>query len=211
MDTPTRTDPPYVPIRSTRWPVRKTPRWVLLPGALIVVGAVLVALVHKPTKAEQASDLTAVMTAMTKDVQSCAGGVSESLSALHQVNAGANTAQNIQATIKIARYGAANCSPANNQLIGDLTQYQVHESLAAYHLERAVNGLVDWCFPYAQRVQNDIANELSTHDAALRQQYAAALRRDTRDLNHERATVDRILMAAVNATGAKPDLPHLPG
>jgi hypothetical protein len=187
------------------------PRWLLLAGALIVVGAVLVALVHKPTKAEQASDLTAVMTTMTKDVQSCAGGVSESFSALHQINSGANSSQNIKDTIKIARYGAANCSPANNQLLADLTQYQVHESLAAYHLDAAVNGLVDWCFPYAQRVQNDVANELGAHNAAKRQQYAAALQRDTQDLNQQRAKVDRILMNAVTATGAKPDLPHLPG
>jgi hypothetical protein len=187
------------------------PRWLLLAGALIVVGAVLVGLAHKPTKSQQADDLEAVLTTMTKDVESCAGGVGESLSALRQVNAGANSSQNIKDGIKIARYGAANCSPANNQLLDDLIQYQVHESLAAYHLERAVNGLVDWCFPYAQRVQNDIANELSAHDAAMRQQYAAALRRDTQDLNHQRAKVDRILMVAVNATGAKPDLPHLPG
>ena len=51
METPTRTDPPYVPIRKTGWAGhQKAPRWLLLAGALIVVGIVLVALVHKPSK-----------------------------------------------------------------------------------------------------------------------------------------------------------------
>jgi hypothetical protein len=148
---------------------------------------------------------------VTSAVQSCAGGVSESLTALHQVSSGANTTANIQDTIKIARYGAYNCSPANNQLLSDLTQYQVTESLAGFHLDPAVNGLVSWCFPYAQRVQNDVANELGAHNAANRQQYAAALRRDTNDLNRQRAEVDRILMNAIKATGAQASPPKLPG
>lgn len=212
MDAPTRTDPPYVPIRTNRWaPHQKAPRWLLLAGALIVVGIVLVALAHKPSRSQQAGDLKGVLSEMTTDIQSCAGGVSESLLALHQVEAGANSAKNVQATIKIARYGARNCSPANNELLGDLTQYQVHESLAGFHLETAVNDLVTWAFPYAQRVQNDVANEVGAQDAAKRQQYAAALRRDTNDLNRQRATIDRILMKAITATGAKVSPPHLPG
>jgi len=212
VETPTRTDPPYVPIRTRRWPVhQKTPRWLLLAAALIVVGIVLVALVHKPSQAQRAGDLKGFLTDMTTDTESCAGGVSESLSALHQINSGANTAQNVKDTIQIARYGAANCSPANNQQLDDLTQYQVTESLARFHLDTAVSGLVTWCFPYAQRVQNDVANELGAHNAAKRQQYAAALQRDTSDLNRERAKIDKNLMRAVEATGAKPDLPKLPG
>src|SRR6185437_418390 len=175
MGAPTRTDPPWVPIRTSRWPVSpKTPRWLLLVGLVILIGAVLVALVHKPTKPQQATDLKAFLHEMTTDVQSCAGGVRESLNALHLVNAGANSSQHIKNTIAIARYGAANCSPANNEQLDDLTQYQVTESLAAYHLSAAVDGLVTWCFPYAQRVQNDVANELGAQTAAHRQQYAAA-------------------------------------
>src|SRR6202030_3727506 len=80
VDAPTRTDPPYVPIRTNRWaPHQKAPRWLLLAGALIVVGAVLVALVHKPTHTQQAGDLKGFLTDMRTDIQSCAGGVHESL------------------------------------------------------------------------------------------------------------------------------------
>jgi len=212
VDVPTRTDPPYVPIRTSRWaPHQKTPRWLLLAGALIVVGIVLVALVHKPSHAQQAGDLKGFLADVNTDIESCAGGVRESFQALHGVQAGADSAKNVQDTIKIARYGASNCSPANNELLDDLTQYQVTESLAGYHLDTAVNDVVTWAFPYAQRVQNDVANELGAQDVAKRQQYAAALRRDTNDLNRQRAAIDRIVMKAITATGAKASPPNLPG
>ena len=212
MDVPTRTDPPYVPIRTSGWsPHQKTPRWLLLAGAVIVVGIVLVALVHKPSHAQQAGDLKGFLTDVNTDIESCSGGVRESFQALHRVQAGANSAKNVQDTIQIARYGASNCSPANNEQLDDLTQYQVTESLAGYHLDTAVNDVVTWAFPYAQRVQNDVANELGAQDAAKRQQYAAALRRDTNDLNRQRAAIDRILVKAITATGAKASPPNLAG
>jgi hypothetical protein len=212
VDVPTRTDPPYVPIRTSRWaPHQKTPRWLLLAGVLIVVGIVLVALVHKPSHAQQAGDLKGFLTDVNTDIESCSGGVRESFQALHRVQAGANSARNVQDTIQIARYGASNCSPANNEQLDDLTQYQVTESLAGYHLDTAVNDVVTWAFPYAQRVQNDVANELGARDAAKRQQYAAALQRDTNDLNRQRAAIDRILIKAITGTGAKASPPNLAG
>jgi len=212
VEAPTRTDPPYVPIRTNRWaPHRKAPRWLLLAGALIVVGIVLVALVHRPSHTQRASDLKGFLADVNTDIESCSGGVGESLNALHLINAGANSARNVQDTIKIARYGANNCSPANNEQLDDLTQYQVTESLAGFHLDTAVNDVITWAFPYAQRVQNDVANELGSHDAAKRQQYAEALRRDTSDLNRQRAVIDKIIMRAITATGVKASPPHLAG
>jgi len=215
VETPTRTDPPYVPIRKTGWaPHSRAPRWLLVAGALIVAGIVLVALVHKPSKSEQAGDLKGFLTDMRTDTESCAAGVGESLTALHQIHSGGSAAQNTTDTIQIARYGASNCSPANNMQLDDLTGYQVTESLAAFHLPTAVNDLVTWCFPYAQRVQNDVANLAGAPTAASRATYAAALQRDTRDLNRERAAIDKILQNAVSttgATGAQARLPSLPG
>jgi len=52
---------------------------------------------------------------------------------------------------------------------------------------------------------------MGAHSAAKRQQYAAALQRDTADLNRQRATIDKILMKAITATGAKASPPHLAG
>ena len=216
METPTRTDPPSVPIRKTGWAgQRKAPRWLLLAGLAIVVGAVLVALVHKPSKAEQASDLKAFLTEMRTDTQSCAAGVSESLTALHQIHSGGSVSQNTADTIKIARYGASQaCTPASHEQLDDLTGYQVTESLAAYHLATVVNDLVTWCFPFAQRVQNDVANLAGAHTTANRVMYTAALRRDTADLNRVRARIDTTLQHAITATGAtgpQARLPNLPG
>jgi Tfp pilus assembly protein PilN len=212
VETPTRTDPPYVPIRHTRWPAQKTPRWLLLAGVLVLAGVVLVGLVHRPSQAQRAGDLKGFLTDMNTDIESCAGGVGESLTALHQINSGAAaSAQDTQDAIKIARYGASNCSPANNELLDDLTQYQVTESLARFHLDNAVSGLVIWAALYAQKVQNDVANVLSAPTAGARTQANAALTRDTRDLDAQRAKVDKIMMNAVRATSAHANLPNLPG
>jgi cell division septum initiation protein DivIVA len=212
MEAPPRTDPPYVPIRHTPWPKQKTPRWLMLAGLVVLLGAVLVGLAHRPSQAQRAGDLRGFLTDVNTDIESCAGGVRESLTALHEINAGeGKSTQNIQDTIQIAQYGASNCSPANNEQLDDLTQYQVTESLAGFHLGNAVNGLVTWAFPDAQRVQNDVAAVLSADGATARARANAALARDTRDLNAERAKVDKIMMNAVRATSAQAKLPDLPG
>ena len=212
METPTRTDPPYVPIRHTRWPTQRTPRWLLLAGLVVLVGVVLVSLVHRPSQAQRAGDVRQFLTDMNTDIESCAGGVRESLAALYAIKPGTgSTAQDTQDTIKIAQYGASNCLPANNELLDDLTQYQVTESLAGFHLDNAVTGLLTWAFPDAQRVQTDVANMLSAPNATARAQASAALTRDTRDLDAQRAKVDKIMMNAVRATSAQAKLPDLPG
>jgi hypothetical protein len=93
------TDPPYVPIRHSGWATRRTPRWVLLAIAVLVVGAVLVALAHKPSHAQRASDLRGFLTDVNTDIESCAGGVGESLSAMHQ----SRTSAEVQDTISEQR------------------------------------------------------------------------------------------------------------
>jgi hypothetical protein len=209
VETPTRTDPPYVPIRHTLWPTQKTPRWLLLAGVVVLAGAVLVGLAHHPSQSQRAGDVKQFLTDMNADIESCAGGVSESFTVLNAIDAG--TSHDTATAIKVARYGAANCSPANNELLANLTQYQVTESLSAFHLDTAVNDLVTWAFPNAQRVQNDIANVLSSHDATARAEASAALKNDTRDLDTQRTRVDKIMMNAVTATSANVKLPNLPG
>jgi len=209
VETPTRTDPPYVPIRHTRWPTQRTPRWLLLAGLAVLVGAVLVGLVHRPSQAQRAGDVRQFLTDMNTDIESCAGGVRESFTVLREIDA--KTSHDTATAVKVARYGAANCLPANNELLDDLTQYQVTESLASFHLPTAVDGLVTWAFPYAERVQSDIANVLSATSAPARAQASAALTRDTRDLDAQRAKADKIMMNAVRATSAHANLPDLPG
>jgi hypothetical protein len=209
MQTPTRTDPPHVPLRHSRWPVYRAPWWVYAAGAVVLAGAVLVGLSHHPTQAQRAADMNAFLHDTTTDIQSCAAGVSESLANMHTVEAGA-TQQDTATAISEARYGAQNCSPANNELLVDLTQYQVSESLASFRLDRAVQGLITWAFPDAQRVQADVADILGSHGAA-RAAATSKLQQDLRRLDGQRAYVDKIMMNAVNATSATGKLPVLPG
>ena|SRR5690348_7052071 len=208
MQSPPRADPPYVPIRHTAWPVRRTPRWWFAAGAAIVVAGVLVGIAVHPSKAQRATDLNGFLADMKTDIQSCAGGVSESLIWLRAIDAG--TSHDLGTAIHETTYGAANCSPANNMQLDDLVGYQVPESLSRFHLDRAVNGLVTWAFPDAQRVQSDVTAALQAHGAA-RAAASAKLTADLRILDSQRAYLDRIMMAAIRATGATGRPPQLPG
>jgi hypothetical protein len=208
MHTPARTDPPYVPIRRTRWATRKTPRWLLVAVILFVLAGVAVGIAIHPTQSQRATDMNDFLHDMKTGIQSCAGGVRESLQVLHAINAG--TSQDVKTATHVATYGAANCSPANNELLADLVQYQVHESLARFRLDRAVNGLVTWAFPDAQRVQADVAVILNSQGAA-RPAATAKLQRDLRVLDGQRAYVYGIMNRAIAGTGATGKLPALPG
>src|SRR5262245_35752616 len=164
MQTPARADPPYVPIRHTAWPTRKTPRWLLAAGLLVLVAGVLVGIAVHPSRSQRATDMNDFLAAMKTGIQSCAGGVRESLTALRLIEAG--TSHDVGTAIHIATYGSGNCSPANNMQLDDLVVYQVHESLSSFRLNRVVNGLVDWATPYALRVQADVAGVLRARGAA---------------------------------------------
>jgi len=208
MSTPARADPPHVPLRHGGWPVQKAPRWLLAAGALVLAGAVLTGLAHHPTRSQRAADVNTFLHDMTTDIQSCAGGVRESLTALQAIQSGAE--HDVRTATHIATYGAGNCSPANNELLDDLTLYQVSESLASLGLPRAVDGLVTWAFPDAQRVQDDVAGVLGASRAA-RPAATARLRHDLRTLDAQRAYVNKIMMNAVSATSATGRPPELPG
>jgi hypothetical protein len=208
MQTPPRTDPPYVPIRHVRWPTRKTPRWLIVAGLLVLIAGVLVGVAIHPSRSQRATDLNGFLTDMRTGIESCAGGVGESLTALHAIESG--TSHDVATAIGIATYGANNCSPANSMPLDDLATYQVQESLSQFRLDRAVNGLLTWAFPDAQRVQNDIAAILRVHGPP-RAAATVRLQHDLHVLDAQRSYVDKIMMAAVTATAATGRPPYLPG
>jgi hypothetical protein len=209
VDSPPRSDPPYVPIRHTRWPVRRTPRPLIAAGLVLLVIAVLVGLAHRPSAAQRAADLRGFIHDMNADIESCAGGVGESLTVLHAVQSGAS--HDTQTAIKIARVGAANCSPANNELLADLTQYQVTGSLASFRLARVVSGLVTWASPDAERVQSDVADLLAASSPQARARASAALRQARAKLDVQRSAVDSVIESASAALSAHVAPPRLPG
>jgi len=175
---------------------------------ILIACAVAVGIAVQPTQAQRATDMNGFLHDVTADIESCAGGVRESLTWLNAIEAG--TSNDLKTALGEVSYGAANCSPANNQLLADLVQYQVHESLARFRLDRAVNGLVTWAFPDAQRVQLDVAAALRSRGPA-RAAAAAKLRQDLRRLDGQRAYVYKIMKAAATATSATAKLPYLPG
>jgi len=200
---------PAAVYRPTGWPVLRTPRWMLVAAAALVAGLVLVAIPHRPSPAQRAADLRGMVHDLTIDIQSCAGGVTDSLTALQAIESGAS--HDVKTAVTIADTAAANCSPGNNMQMEDLVQYQVPESLASFHLEAAVNGLVTWSFPLAQVVQSDVASRVTATTPAGVARTSAQLRRDQQALDAQRARIDQLFTSASTSLSAHVAPPSLPG
>jgi hypothetical protein len=181
---------------------------MLAGAAVLVVGLTLVAIPHHPSSAERVADLRGVVNDLNTDIESCAGGVSESLTALQEIQSGAS--HDVKTALNIATFGAANCSPANNMQMDDLVQYQVPESLASFHLDATVNDLVTWGFPDAQRVQTDVAAVLTAATPSAIRIATAQLHHDQKVLDAERATIDATIGAASRSLAADVAPPPLP-
>jgi hypothetical protein len=197
-----------IPTRRSGWPVLRTPRWMLAGAAVLAVGLTLVAIPHHPSTAERVADLRGVVNDLNTDIESCAGGVSESLTALQEIQSGAS--HDVKTALNIATFGAANCSPANNMQMDDLVQYQVPESLASFHLDATVNDLVTWGFPDAQRVQTDVAAVLTAATPSAIRIATAQLHHDQGVLDAERSTIDATINAASRSLAADVAPPPLP-
>ena len=124
---------PSDPIRRTAWPTRRSPRLLWVAGAVVLAIAVALALVHRPSQAERASDLRGFLQDMNTSIESCAGGVSESLTAMQGIESGAS--DDVADGAKVATDGATNCTLAYSMQLDDLTSYQVTQSLASFHLD----------------------------------------------------------------------------
>jgi hypothetical protein len=197
-----------IPTRRSGWPVLRTPRWMLAGGAVLVAGLTLAAIPHHPSTPQRAADLRGAVQTMNTDIESCAGGVSESLTALQQIQSGAS--HDVKTAVGIATLGAANCSPANSMPMDDLVQYQPPGSLASFHLDQTVNDLVTWAFPDAQRVQADVATVLTASTPSAVSAATAQLHRDQRVLDAQRATIDGMINAASKSLSASVAPPALP-
>ena len=197
-----------IPTRRSGWPVLRTPRWMLAGAVVLVAGLTLAAIPHHPSTSERVTDLRGVVQEMNTDIESCAGGVSESLTALREIQSGAS--HDVKTAISIATLGAANCSPANSMPMDDLVQYQPPSSLASFHLDQTVNDLVTWGFPDAQRVQIDVATLLMASTRPTIQAATTALQHDQGVLDVERATIDGMINTASKSLSANVAPPSLP-
>jgi hypothetical protein len=194
--------------RHSGWPALRTPTWMIVAGVVLVVGLVLAAISHRPSSAERAADLRGMVQDLTTDIESCAGGVTDSLTALQAIESG--TSHDVGTAVLIANTAVANCSPANNMQMDDLVQYQVPESLDSFHLDAAVNDLVTWGFPLAQRVQADVGMLVAAKTPAEADAASAQLRHDQRALDAERGAIDKLITSASVALSANVSVPNLP-
>jgi len=192
----------------TGWPVLRTPRWMFAGAAVLVGGLVLAAIPHHPSTAQRVADLRGFVKDVNTDIESCAGGITDSTTALRAIQAG--TSSDVGTAVKIANDAAANCSPANSTPLEDLVQYQVTESLASFHLQDTVNDMVTWAFPLAQRVEVDMGNLAAASTPAAKASATAALRKDQQALDAQRAKIDKAISAASNALSAQVAPPNLP-
>lgn len=201
------TDPPFVPIRSQGWPTRRSPRWAYGIAGLAVLIGVAVGLPHRPTSGERGTDLRNLLTALNTDIESCSGGVGDALRVMNAIQGGSS--HDVTTAVNLATEGAANCSPANNELLDDLTSVQVPESLTSYHLQKAVTGLIDWAAPDAAEVQFDVATVLTDRGQPSEAAAHAKLIRDLRRLRAQRAFVDAMLAPAIKALSPQSTPPKL--
>lgn len=199
--------PPFVPIRGDGWPRRRSPRWAIAAVAVLAVIAVAVGLTHNPTKGERATDLRGLLATLNTDIESCSGGVGDALRVMTAIQAG--TSHDVATAINLAAQGSANCSPANNEQLDDLTGVQVPESLAGYHLQTAVTDLIDWAAPDAARVQSDVATVLTDRGKPGESAAIARLGQDLRKLRTQRAVVDAALAPAIRALSPRSAVPRL--
>jgi hypothetical protein len=207
---PTEPAPPaYVPIRMAAWPTRRVPRWVIGAGAVLLAVAVAVGLSHRPTAGQRAADLRSFLQQLTTDIESCSGGVRESLFVLRQIDTGAS--HDVATALRVARTAAANCSPANNELLAALTAAQPPESLASYRLGNAVKALIDWAAPDAQRVAARAAAVLASRGTPGEPNARAALRAALTTLDAQRGVVYAALRPVIKTLDPTSDPPALYG
>lgn len=193
----------------TGWPVLRTPRWMWAGAAVLVAGLAIAAIPQHPSTAQRAADLQDFVSSVNTDIESCAGGINDSMTALRAIQAG--TSHDVGTAVKIANDASANCSPANNMQMEDLVQYQVHESLASFKLQDTVNDLVTWAFPLAQRVEGDIGTLAAATTPAEKAAATATLHKDQQALDAQRAKIDKAINAASKALSADIAPPSLPG
>ncbi len=208
MDSPTQTQPPFVPLRHKGWASRRTPLWVFAALIVLAGAGVLVSLSVKPSQSQRAADLTGYFGDVNAGIESCAGGMRDSTTAFDKVAAG-DTAE-YSAAVGILAYNAQNCSPANNQPLQDFTSYQVTESLAQFPLDEADNDVVTWAFPDAMNAQQDMLAVLKASTPAARAAAQATLGKALATMNAQRAAIYTIWRDAKASVGATASLPYLP-
>jgi hypothetical protein len=208
VDSPTKTEPPFVPLRHTGWASRRTPLWVFAAIIVLIGGVVVVSLSHKPSSAQRAGDLAGYFNDVNAGVESCAGGARDSMTVFDKVQAGDKA--DLSAAVGILAYNAQNCAPANNEPLSDFANYQVTESLAQFPLDTADNDVITWAFPDAMNAQQDMLAVLQAGTPAERAKDQATLTAALAAMDAQRTKIYDIWRNAEKSVGSSAALPYLP-
>jgi hypothetical protein len=207
MTTPTQTEPPFVPLRHGGWATKRTPLWVFAVLVVVAAGVVVTSLSHKPSPSQRASDLAGYFKDVQGGVGSCAAGLHDSENAYGQLLSGsAALTKNAES---VFTYGASNCTLASNEALSNFGTYQVAQSLASFNFDTADNDILTWSFD-ASAAQTDMLAVLKAGGPAARASAQVTLNAALRQLDDQRAGIDKIWTAAKQATGASAPLPALP-
>ena len=206
MTTPTQTEPPFVPLRHSRWATRRTPLWVFAAIAVAVVGVYLVSLSHRPSSSQRASDLTGYFADVNSGVGSCAAGLRDSMTAYQAIAGGDRT--ELGTGVSIVTYGASNCAVATSEPLADFASYQVTESLDSLRLGTADDDVITWALD-ATTCQQDMLAALRAGTPAARARAEAALTPALAALDAQRAAIDAIWSAAKSSAGVSTAVPNL--
>jgi hypothetical protein len=206
---PVTTDPPHIPLRTAGWPQHRAPRWAIVASVALVGIGVAVGISHRPTTAERGTDLRSFLATLNSDIESCSGGIRDSLYVLRSIDSG--TSHDVKTALNVAEAASANCSPANNELIDDLTAEQPPESLSSYHLQAAITDLINWAAPDAVAVPTDIATVLTDRGKPAEAKARLVLQQALRKLDAQRAVVYGALAPAIRALSPQSSPPTLYG
>jgi len=168
---------------------------------------VLVGLAHRPSTGQRAADLRGFTRDMNADIESCAGGVGESLTALRAIQSGTSHEhpdrhQDRQGRRGQLLAGQQRTARGPDAVSGDGVA-------ASFRLARVVDGLLTWAVPDAQRVQTNVANVLTARGPQARARATAALRQAQAKLDAQRSVVDSVIESASTALSAHATPPRL--
>jgi hypothetical protein len=207
MNSPTQTEPPFVPLRHSGWASKRTPLWVFAVLVVLVVAAVVTSLSVKPTQSQRASDLRTYFGDVTTGIGSCAAALQGSETAYGDVLRG-DTAQ-AKTALSIFNYGASNCTVAGNEALENFEDYQIAQTLDSLNLNTANNDVITWGFD-ANILQADMVAVLNAKTPAARASAEATLTSANGTLNEERSTIDAIWNAAKKTTSSGAAFTKLP-
>jgi hypothetical protein len=181
---------------------------MLAAGAVLVAGLALAAIPHRPSTAQRAADLRGMVHDLTTDIESCAGGVSDSITALRAIQSGASN--DVKTAVKIANTAAANCSPANSMPMEDWSSTRRpsrwHPSTSRTPSTTSLRGASRWRSGSRPTSPAWSRPRLRTRSRARPRSCARISSRSTRSA----ARIDQLINAASTSLSAHVAPPSLP-